>query len=200
MASRSSGIRLTGGRLGGRRLRALASSATRPTADRVRESLFARLGDLEGARVLDLYAGTGALGAEAASRGAASLVFVESAARAVAVLRDNMERLGLEDRVRVVRDDAVRAVRRLGRQGARFELVFLDPPYESDEVARALAALVEAEVLEPGATVVVEHHRRHPVPPVEGLEVLDLRLYGDTAITRLAARRSSAGTGGSGTP
>ncbi len=200
MASRRSGVRLTGGRLGGRRLRSVASGATRPTADRVRESLFARLGDLRGVRVLDLYAGTGALGAEAASRGAQPLVFVESGPRTATVLRDNLERLGLTDVARVLREDAVRAVRRLGRQGARYDLVFLDPPYDSDEVERALAGLVEAGVLAEGATVVVEHHRRHPVPPVEGLEALDLRLYGDTAITRLAARRSSAGTGGSGTP
>ncbi len=200
MASRGSGVRLTGGSLGGRRLRSVPSRATRPTADRVRESLFARLGDMEGARVLDLYAGTGVLGAEAASRGAQSVVFVESASRAAAVLCDNIARLGLEERSRVIRDDAVRAVRRLGRQGARFDLVFLDPPYASAELERALAALVAAGVLEAEATVVVEHHRRHPVPPTAGLAALDQRLNGDTAISFLVASPSAGDEGGSATP
>jgi 16S rRNA (guanine966-N2)-methyltransferase len=177
------GLRVTGGRLGGRRLRAPARGV-RPTADRVREAVFARLGDLEGAAVLDLYAGSGALGVEAASRGAASVVFVERAPATLAVLRANLDTLGLGD-ARVIAADAARAVADLGREGRRFDLVLLDPPWASDEAPRALAALVAAGVLRPHALVVVEHGRRHSLPVVRGLAVLDERRYGETLVTRL---------------
>lgn len=180
----ATGLRLTGGRLGGRRIR-VPPSGTRPSSDRVRESLFQRLGDLSGAFVLDLYAGGGTLGIEAISRGADAVVFVERAAGALAVLRANLASLSLSDRARVVSADARRAVHRLGREGLRFDLVLLDPPYGSEELSPVLAALVEAAVLAPGARVVVEHGRRHPVPTVGGLAWLDERRYGETMITRL---------------
>ena len=104
-------MRVTGGELGGRRLR-VPASGVRPSADRVRESLFAWLGDLEGVRALDLYAGSGALGIEALSRGAATAVFVDVAAPSLAALRRNLADLGLRERTRVVRGDVVRARRR----------------------------------------------------------------------------------------
>lgn len=179
-------LRVTGGRLAGRRLRA-PRSGLRPTGDRVRESLFARLPDLEGAAVLDLFAGTGALGIEALSRGAASLVSVERARKAVAVLRANVAALRLDSSTRVMAVDVVEAVRRLGLDGVRFDLVLVDPPYASGEAKRALEALVEADVLAAGAVVVLERSRSHPSPFVAGLAVLDERRYGDTVITRFAA-------------
>ena len=123
----ATGLRVTGGRLGGRRLRAPTRGA-RPTSDRVREALFARLGDLRGTTVLDLYAGSGVLGVEAASRGAGCIVFVERAAGCLATLRANLRAVGLDDSCRVLRADVPDAVRRLGRLGARFDLVLLDPP------------------------------------------------------------------------
>jgi 16S rRNA (guanine(966)-N(2))-methyltransferase RsmD len=179
-------VRVTGGRLGGRLLRS-PQGALRPTSDRVREALFARLGLAEGARVLDLYAGTGALGIEALSRGAGRAVFVERAPRCLAVLRANLATLGLEGSARVVRDDALRAVRRLGLAGERFDLVLLDPPYDSGEAPLALRAVVEAGILAPEGLLVVETAKRHPLPPVEGLVPLDERRYGDTLVTRLRA-------------
>ena len=194
----TTGLRVTGGRLGGRRLRAPARGV-RPTSDRVREALFARLGDLRGTTVLDLYAGSGALGVEAASRGAARVVFVERSAGCLAALRANLRAVGLEDVGRVVRGDAPAAIRRLGRLGARFDLVLLDPPYGRGEPERALAALCEAGVLAERAVVVVEHGRRHPVTPVTGLAPVDERRYGDTVITRLAPDREGRGGGGGGT-
>jgi len=181
------GVRVTGGRLGGRRLRSPAEGA-RPTSDRVREALFTRLGDLAGTTVLDLYAGTGVLGAEALSRDAKFAVFVECAPRCVAVLKRNLKSLGLEQQTQVLAMDAARAVRQLGRSGEHFDLVLLDPPYASDEIPRALEALCASGVLAPGATVVVEHHRRHAVPVVPGLGAPDIREYGETAITRLVAQ------------
>lgn len=182
---RGGSLRITGGELRGRRLRTPGGGA-RPSADRVRESLFARLGSLEGALVLDLYAGSGALGIEALSRGALGATFVERSRRGVAVLRGNVAALGLEDRAEVVPGDVVAAVSRLGSRGARYHLVLLDPPYASGEVARALEALRDAGILAPGAMLVIESGRRHPVPAVEGFARRDERRYGDTLITRLA--------------
>jgi 16S rRNA (guanine966-N2)-methyltransferase len=172
----------------------------RPTSDRVREALFARLGDLAGTAVLDLYAGTGALGVEAASRGAERVVFVENAPHALRVLRANLEALGLAATTRVVAGDAAAAVRRLAREGLRFDLVLMDPPYAGGEAARGLAALAEADLLEEAGLVVVEHGRRHPLPSVAGLVTLDERRYGDTLVTRLARQRPSepGAAGGTG--
>jgi pantetheine-phosphate adenylyltransferase len=160
----------------------------------VREAIFNRIGDAEGLRVLDVYAGTGALGIEAASRGARAVVFVEKAPRCLGVLRRNLTDLGLGAISRVMAGDARSAIRALGRAGNRFDLVFLDPPYASGEAAGALSALVEASVLAPGALVVVESGRRHPVAAVEGLAPLDERRYGDTVITRFSVPAGGAAT------
>ncbi|MFQ5417807.1 MAG: 16S rRNA (guanine(966)-N(2))-methyltransferase RsmD [Myxococcota bacterium] len=187
------GLRITGGRLSGRKLRTPRAGA-RPTADRVRESLFARLGDLEGADVLDCYAGSGALGIEALSRGARSLVCIERARGTAAILAKNLELLGLDSSSRVIRDEVTAALPRLGRARERFDLVLMDPPYASKEAPEALAALVRAGVLAVGATVVLERGRSHPVPDVEGLSPLDERRYGDTVISRFTASALEAAT------
>jgi len=171
--------------------------ALRPTSERVREALFGRLGALDGARVLDLFAGIGALGIEALSRGATQAVFVERAPAALAALRVNLASLGLEAVARVVRGDATTVAERLGRAGERFDLVLLDPPYASEEAAPALRALVSSGALAPGATVVVESGRRHPVPPVPGLRRVDERRYGDTVLLTLAPEGRPEADGGS---
>ncbi len=177
-------MRIIGGFLGSRRL-AAPPRGVRPTADRVREALFARLGELSGARVLDLYAGTCALGIESISRGAERAVFVDRAAGALRVLRANLASLGIADRARVLRGEALRCVRRLARDGERFELVFLDPPYASRAAERAAAAIVEAKILAEGGTVVLELPKRHSLAPIPGLVVVDQRGYGDTSIALL---------------
>lgn len=167
----------------------------------MREALFARLGDLEGAQVLDLFAGSGALGIEALSRGADSAVFVERAAAALAVLRSNLAELALDGKSEVLRGEASAAVRRLGRAGRRFDLLLLDPPYAATrELAQALRALVTSGILAPGAMVVAETSRRPALPPIEGLTPLDERRYGDTVIHRLMPDPLGGppATGGSG--
>jgi 16S rRNA (guanine966-N2)-methyltransferase len=180
-------VRVTGGRLGGRRL-ARPPTGVRPSADRVREALFARLEGLEGAAVLDLFAGTGALGIEAISRGAARVTFVERSRGSAAVLRRNLVSLGLGQEARLLREDVGRALRRLGREGQRFDLALLDPPYaEGEALVRALEGLVAERLLAARATVVVERGRRHPVPPVAGLAPAGERRYGDTVVTVLRA-------------
>jgi 16S rRNA (guanine966-N2)-methyltransferase len=167
------------GRLGGRRLSAPRGLATRPTSDRVREALFSALGDVQGARVLDLYAGTGALGIEALSRGAAQATFVESARPALAALRENLAALGIEGAARVLSQPVARALAGLA---GPFDLVFADPPYAAlAEVPAALEALRPA--LGEGARVVVEHASRDAAPAILGLTPRPSRVYGDTAVT-----------------
>jgi 16S rRNA (guanine966-N2)-methyltransferase len=180
-------MRITGGIYRSRALRAPRGDATRPTTDRVREALFAILssaGALEGARVLDLYAGTGALALEALSRGAASATLVESAREALAALRANLAALGVEDRARVLAAEVARAIPRLA-SGDPFDLVLADPPWsqvEDGDAVRALAALARSGALSTEALVVLEHAARTPVPALEGLALTDARRYGDTAL------------------
>jgi 16S rRNA (guanine966-N2)-methyltransferase len=163
------------GEFRGRRLRAPRGRRTRPTADRVREALFSMLGDVSGMRALDLYAGSGALGIEALSRGAASAVFVESDAGAAAVIERNLASLGLAERV--VRGDALRFL--AGAEGP-FDLVFCDPPYDSaPRLAGSLAELLPAVTSE-GARIVTESDKRTPLELP--LALLRERAYGDTRI------------------
>ena len=176
-------MRIVGGTRRGRRLLAPRSAAVRPTADRVRESLFNVLGQvLAGGDVLDLYAGTGALGLEALSRGAERAVLVEAAAAAAELCRKNSEALDFQEEVTVLRLPALRAVERLAREGRRFALAFADPPY----AARAGRWVVEAvgPLLQPGGTLVVEHDRREALPEAEGpLFRVDQRRFGDTVLS-----------------
>jgi 16S rRNA (guanine966-N2)-methyltransferase len=168
-------VRVVAGEFRGRRLAAPRGARTRPTADRVREALFSMLGDVSGARVLDLYAGSGALGIEALSRGAGSAVFVERDARAVSAIERNLASLGLEQRV--VRQDAARF---LARAQGTFDLVFCDPPYDSASrlagpLAERLPALTAAD-----ARIVTESDKRSPLELP--LPLLTERTYGDTRI------------------
>ena len=187
-------MRVIAGEHRGRRLKAPARGV-RPTSDRVREALFARLEPLSGMRVLDLYAGSGALGIEALSRGARSAVFVERSARTRAVLEQNIDQLQLGSRARILRGDAAVALTRLRAADECFDLVFVDPPYESDEVDRALPLLTGAGLLSEHALVVVEGPKRHSLEPPEGLSLVDEREYGDTRIARLSPERAG-GRGG----
>ena len=155
--------RIIAGEARGRRLVVPAGNGTRPTADRAREGLFSSLlslTDLEGARVLDLYAGSGALGLEALSRGAASATFVESDARAAATIRRNAERLGATAQIRVLGGSALSLPR-----SDPFDLVFADPPYASGSGTDAVAAIAKAEWLAPGGWLSVETSRTDDVEP-----------------------------------
>jgi 16S rRNA (guanine966-N2)-methyltransferase len=173
-------MRVIAGTHGGRRLRAPRGVATRPTSDRVREALFSILGPaaVERARVLDLFAGSGALGIEALSRGASGATFVESAATALRALEANVAALRLE--ARVVRGDALRFLDSASADGSHYDLVFLDPPYRlAARLAQPLSEALPA-VLAPGAVVVAESDRRAPLALELPLE--DERRYGDTLI------------------
>jgi 16S rRNA (guanine966-N2)-methyltransferase len=168
-------VRVVAGEFRGRRLVAPRGMRTRPTADRVREALFSMLGDVSGARVLDLYAGSGALGIEALSRGAESAVFVERDPRAVGVIERNLASLGLDQPV--VRQDAVRF---MARERGTFDLVFCDPPYDSaSRLAGPLAERLPAITVE-GGRIVTESDKRMPLELP--FPLLTERTYGDTRI------------------
>jgi 16S rRNA (guanine966-N2)-methyltransferase len=172
-------MRVIAGTWGGRRLQAPPGDATRPTSDRVREALFSVLaGRVGGARVLDLFAGSGALGIEALSRGAASATFVDSAPAALKALRANLDALGVTAEVR--RQDARRFLAGASAAAREYDLVFLDPPYRlASRLGGELSAILPA-VLAPEGVAIAESDRRDPLD-LE-LPLLDERRYGDTLI------------------
>ena len=166
---------MVAGAYGGRRLHAPRGDRTRPTADKVREALFSILGPVEGLRVLDLFAGSGALGIEALSRGAAAATFVDSSPKAVSAVRRNLEEMGAEGEV--VRRDVLRW---LASAGGPYDLVFADPPY--DLAARVAGPLTQRLpfLLSPEARIVTESDKRSPLEL--GLPLVTERTYGDTRI------------------
>jgi 16S rRNA (guanine966-N2)-methyltransferase len=168
-------VRIVAGAYGGRRIEAPRGRATRPTSDRVREALFSILGPIEGLRVLDLFAGSGALGIEALSRGAAEAVFVDSEARAVATIERNLE--SLSARGRVHRRDAFAWLRDADQT---FDLVFADPPYSSaSRTAGRLSELLPPLLTETSLTV-TESDKRDPL--LLAMPLVDERTYGDTRV------------------
>ena len=177
-------MRIVGGRYRGRAIAAPKHDGLRPTSDRVRESVFNVLEhgvadfDLDGARVIDLFAGTGALGIEAVSRGAAFALFVEDAAESRALIRANVEALGLTGATRIFRRDATD----LGPAGtmAPFSLAFLDPPYGRGLGEQGLVALRDGGWMSPGAVVVLEERGNVHVTLPEGFAEIDRRRWGDT--------------------
>ncbi|MDF1726527.1 MAG: 16S rRNA (guanine(966)-N(2))-methyltransferase RsmD [Sulfitobacter sp.] len=184
-------MRIIAGRFRGMALAALgkgdAGAHLRPTADRVRESLFSMLTSrdvLQGARVLDLFAGTGALGFEALSRGAREVCFVENGRTGQRLIEENRQKLRVEDEITIMRNDATR----LGSwPSAPFDLVFLDPPYGKGMGQQALEGLRTGAWLAPGALIVWEESSAMEAP--DGFERLESRRYGDTHITLLQTRR-----------
>jgi 16S rRNA (guanine966-N2)-methyltransferase len=183
-------MRVVGGRLKGRAIASPSSNEIRPTADRLRESIFNILthayeNPIEGARVLDLFAGTGALGIESISRGAAFALFVDNGAEARALLRQNVEGLGLGGVTKVYRRDATHPGPAYPMEP--FSLAFLDPPYGRGFAEQALAALREGKWLTPGALVVVEESKAAAFKTPDGLEELERRAYDDTEFVFLRA-------------
>ncbi len=182
-------MRIVGGEFKGTRIEAPKGKGTRPTSDRVRESLFNILAhsfagfSIEGARVLDLFAGTGALGLEAISRGAAFALFVDNDPGARGAQRDNVEVLGLTGRTRLFRRDASK----LGMAGnmGQFDLVFLDPPYGKGLAEKALIGAKDGSWLQEGALIVIEEQTDAELELPAGFEKLDERIYGSSKLVFL---------------
>jgi 16S rRNA (guanine966-N2)-methyltransferase len=187
-------VRVTGGTLRGRALVPPPDERVRPTSDKVRQAIFNILAHndfgigftLEGARVADLFAGTGALGVEALSRGAKFCLLVDDSAESRALLRRNVEALALTGATKIWRRDATQLGPMTAGAGGPFDLVFLDPPYRKDLVPRALASLAEGGWLASSALIVAETAEEEALSP-PGYRVLDTRSYGDTAVHILTA-------------
>jgi 16S rRNA (guanine966-N2)-methyltransferase len=179
-------MRIVAGKFKGREILGPTSLATRPTSDRVRESLFNILAHgidgfgLDDARVMDLFAGTGALGLEALSRGAKFCQFVEESAEARGIIRKNADAFGAIGQCKIWKRDATD----LGDCAPQspFELVFADPPYNKGLGTKALQALIDGAWLSAGAVVVLEEAEKVDVPEVSGLRLMDRRVYGDTQV------------------
>jgi 16S rRNA (guanine966-N2)-methyltransferase len=182
-------VRVIAGRLRGRRLVAPSGAATRPTSDRVKEALFSILGDVNGSNVLDLFAGTGALGIEALSRGARACTFVEVAPAALAALRQNIGTLGIQHEAAVLPMRVERALAARPWAPEAFDLILLDPPYAetrgaqfSRALEKALAGGLTASLAADGR-VVLEHASAEGPPAISKLSVSSTRTYGDTSLT-----------------
>lgn len=175
-------MRIIAGRFKGRRLTSFAGSSTRPTSDRVRENLFNILGDLSDARVLDLFAGTGAVGLEALSRGAKTVQFVERSGRAAATLKKNVALLNASPFVSIWRRPVDAALEQLVREDARFDLIFADPPYEQASTLLKPVFTSSAALLADAGTLVVEHPAGAYETP-ETIEQTDRRRYGDSFLS-----------------
>lgn len=183
-------MRITGGTLRGRKLAAPADMRVRPTSDRVREAIFNILAHndfgcgfaLDGARVADLFAGTGAMGIEALSRGAKFCLFVEEAAESRALIRENVEAFHLTGATKIWRRDATELGPMAAGAGGPFDLVFLDPPYRKNLLAPALAALRDGGWLVDNAILVAECAEDETIPDVEGFTAIDDRVYGETRV------------------
>ena len=179
-------MRVTAGAERGRKLRAPRGATTRPTGAKVREAIFNILGPLPPSPVLDLFAGTGALGIEALSRGASKATFVERDHRALAALHRNLRAFDLSARARVMDSKVDVALHRLSSDetAEKFSWVFVDPPYAAGEVESVLTLLSGGALLDTGAVVIVEHDR-HSIPSdrVGVLEMVDRRFYGDTGLS-----------------
>lgn len=178
-------MRVIAGTAKRRRLKVPRGLEVRPTSDRVKEALFNILGELvQGCRFLDLYAGTGNIGIEALSRGAAGAVFVEKDLKNIRVIRDNLTVTGLEEKARIIHQDVGKALFMLGQEGQVFDLVFMDPPYLKDLEQGALEGIIRHGLLDPGGMVVVESSSKDRLPQkVATLNLTRQEKYGDTVLS-----------------
>jgi 16S rRNA (guanine966-N2)-methyltransferase len=180
-------IRIIGGELKGRKLVTAPGIETRPTADRVRESIFNIIGaSVGGALVLDLFAGTGALGIEALSRGAESVVFADNDKTALTALAKNIKACSLESRTNIIKWNILKNLKIIYAFPSAFNLVFIDPPYNKNMIQRTLSNLAKSRCLENGARVVIEHSPQELISVIDqNFKISDQRRYGKTLVSFL---------------
>ncbi len=186
-------LRITAGEWRGRSIRTVPGQAVRPSPAMLREALFNIVGPaIRGARLLDLCAGSGAVGLEALSRGAAHATFVESHPASLAVIRRNLETLGAAARATLLRRDAALAPDELARRGERFDLAFLDPPYDTGTAAAVVRAPGLRAIIPPQCRLYVQHRRGAELPAAPGWRLVDERRFGDTVLTTLEREEDGA--------
>ncbi len=177
-------MRVISGNLKGKRLFSVKGQTLRPTSDRVKEAIFDILqGEFRKQKVLDLFAGTGALGIEALSRGAERAVFVEGSTRSLSALRRNIEECGLKERAEVLARDVRAGIRILDARGESFELIFLDPPYGRGLARGALEALSQSSIVSNGALIVAEHSLSEELDSIPPFRLVDYRRYRSTRVS-----------------
>jgi 16S rRNA (guanine966-N2)-methyltransferase len=177
-------MRIVGGALKNRKLKAPLGFRVRPTSEKVREALFDILKNkVEGARFLDLYAGTGAVGIEAASRGAIKVTFVENKNSVIKVLRGNLENCHLLEMASIIHFDVIDTIRSLNNRQRLFDIVFLDPPYEGNSVVDTLVSLAKFPIMEKSTTIVTQSFFKTDIPDMEGLRRTRREKYGETLLT-----------------
>lgn len=178
-------MRIVGGTKRGLRLASLPGTTTRPTADRVKEALFNIVAaHVPGASVLDLFAGSGALGIEALSRGARAATFVEHDRRAARIARDNVSRTKFEEQSRVITGDVFSTLKGEGRLAGPFDLIFADPPYGRQLASRVLTAAADPRLLAPDGLLVIEHDKREELPALRAnMEQIRTARYGNTVLS-----------------
>lgn len=179
-------MRVTGGEVRGIQIRAPRGRRTRPTSDKVREALFSILGEnVSGAMVLDLFAGSGALAIEALSRGAKHAVLVEKDSGATEVIRHNLKKTGLAEKAIVLKSDCRSALAKLNREGERFDIIFLDPPYHHADILDTVAACLTKHCVTTGdCTIVVEHFGKTSTPEsIADIPLDHTRSYGETSLS-----------------
>jgi 16S rRNA (guanine(966)-N(2))-methyltransferase RsmD len=185
-------LRVISGNLRGKRLFSPKGQELRPTSDRVKEAIFDILQDqIQGQNVLDLFAGTGALGIECLSRGASKAVFVEESSESLSALRRNIEECRLKDKAEVLGRKVLPALKILEVRGEAFGLIFLDPPYDKGEARRVLEVLSRSSILTPGTLVVVEHSLSEGIDSIPSLQRVDRRKYGRTLVSFFRPEKNS---------
>jgi 16S rRNA (guanine966-N2)-methyltransferase len=184
-------MRISGGRLSSRRLKAGSNKKFRPTSSRVKNSIFNILPqNLAGARVLDLFAGSGSLGIEALSRNAESVVFIDQSRESFRLIKDNLRKVGLIEKGIVLNKKVSPAIKQLSNEGRRFDLVLMDPPYNKGLADKTLSLLAGSDVLDPESMVVVEHAKREGIEKkYSDLVMKDQRKYGDTRVSFFEMKR-----------
>ena len=175
-------MRVISGTARGKKLSSLEGLATRPTLDRVKEALFNILQfDLKGAKILDLFSGSGALGIEALSRGAKEAVLCDNSHKAIQIINKNLEETRLIDKAKVVNRDYIDAIKQLHKQSQKFDIIFLDPPYKTDYVIKSINYILEYKLIAEDGIIVVETDDKNKIEGIEDnkdLEVYDTRKYG----------------------
>jgi 16S rRNA (guanine(966)-N(2))-methyltransferase RsmD len=186
-------LRITAGVLRGRTIQTVPGQAVRPSPSMLREALFNMIGPvIQGCRFLDLCAGSGAVGIEALSRGAAHATLVDNHPASLAAIRRNLETLGLPGRATTLRRDAARALAELARRGERFDVAFLDPPYDTGTVAACVRADGLRAIIPPRCRLYVQQRRGAAQPDAPGWRLVDERRFGDTALTTFEREEDGA--------
>lgn len=179
-------MRVISGSARGLKLKAPDGMSTRPTADRIKESLFNIISaDLYESRFLDLFSGSGSIAIEALSRGAKEAVLVDADFKSAAVIKQNLKASRLEGRAEVFNCDVISAINRLGKRGDKFDIIFMDPPYNKDFVNAALSAVVKADILSDEGYIIAEQSQKDAVPDINGLNVFRIKDYKITKMTFL---------------